>query len=66
VYDAVRADPVTSKLPVIMLTALRREFQSRRVFRDGPLDAYVTKPFDMLQLRDQIEHMLGVRLWRPH
>ena len=33
VYDAVRADPVTRTTPVIMLTALRREFQSRRVFR---------------------------------
>lgn len=66
VYDAVRADPVTSTMPVIMLTALRREFQSRRVFRNGPLDAYVTKPFEMLQLRDQIENMLGVRLWQPH
>ena len=65
VYDAVRADPVTSKTPVIMLTALRREFQSRRVFHNGPLDAYVTKPFDMLQLREQIEQMLGARLWKP-
>ena len=63
VYDAIRADPALSETPIIMLTVLRREFQSRRIFRDGPSDAYITKPFDTLQLRRRIEHMIGAEIW---
>lgn len=63
VYDSIRSDPEISSTPIIMLTVLRREFQPRRIFRDGPQDAYITKPFDTLQLRHKIETMLGEQLW---
>ncbi len=63
VYDAIRADPVLHSTPVVMLTALRREFQPRRSFRTGPKDAYIIKPFDAPQLRSQIERMLGEKIW---
>lgn len=63
VYDSIRADPLTCNIPIIMLTVLRREFQPRRVFQVGPRDAYMIKPFNMIDLRVQIETMLGQKLW---
>jgi len=65
VYDAIRddPDPDVSRLPIVILTALRREFQARRTFRETPHDFYVTKPFDTLELRTKIEQMLGQHLW---
>jgi DNA-binding response OmpR family regulator len=65
VYDALRGDPASADIPIIMLTVLRREFQPRRIFREGPLDAYITKPFDTLRLRHTIERMLGEVIWHP-
>jgi DNA-binding response OmpR family regulator len=63
VYDAVRADSMLHETPILLLTALRREFQPRKTFRDGPLDAYVIKPFDVVELRRQIERLLGEVIW---
>jgi CheY-like chemotaxis protein len=63
VYDAIRSDPTLRNTPVVMLTALRREFQPRRTFRPGPHDAYIMKPFDAPQLRAQIEQMLDQKIW---
>jgi CheY-like chemotaxis protein len=63
VYDSIRADPVLRNTPIMILTGLRREFQVRRRFHTGPLDIYLTKPFDTLQLRRRIETMIGQRLW---
>lgn len=63
VYDSIRADPALRNTPILILTGLRREFQTRRKFRTGPLDTYLTKPFDTLQLRQRIETMIGQRLW---
>ena len=63
VYDAIRSDPALRNTPIVMLTALRREYQPRRSFRVGPQDAYINKPFDAPQLRAQVEQMLGQKLW---
>ncbi len=63
VYDAIRSDPALRNTPIVMLTALRREFQPRRAFRTGPQDAYIIKPFDALSLRVQVEQMLGEKIW---
>ena len=63
VYDAIRSDSAISNTPVVLLTALRREFQPRRNFRETSRDAYINKPFDALQLRNRIEQMLGEKLW---
>ena len=39
--------------------------ERRRRFTDSARDLYVTKPFDTLTLRREIERMLGgVSLWR--
>ncbi len=63
IYDAIRADPVLHDIPIIMLTVLRKEFQVRRVQADSPRDAYITKPFDPIRLRRQVEQMLGALIW---
>src|SRR5262249_7643140 len=63
VYDSIRADPVICDTPIIMLSVLRREFQPRRMFKGGPRDAYMVKPFNMEDLRAQVETMLGQKLW---
>jgi two-component system response regulator VicR len=63
IYDSIRADPVLRHTPILILSGLRQEFQSRRVFHTGPLDIYLTKPFDTLQLRERIETMIGHQIW---
>jgi two-component system, OmpR family, response regulator VicR len=63
VYDEIRNNPELAEMPIVVLTALRREFQPRRMFRNGPRDLYLTKPFDMLELRNHIESMLGQQIW---
>jgi CheY-like chemotaxis protein len=65
VYDAVRADPLLAETPIIMVTVVPQPGNRRQQFADSPIDRYFTKPFDTLQLRHEIEQMLGgVTLWR--
>ncbi len=64
VYDTVRADPRFSQTPIIILTVVPQHAVQRRRFPDGAHDLYVTKPFDTLVLRREIERLLGgVSLW---
>jgi DNA-binding response OmpR family regulator len=66
VYDAIRADPELTRTPIIMLTVLPEEPDRRRAFRGSAIDMYITKPFDALRLRSEVERLLGRRgLWRP-
>ena len=65
VYDAVRADPDLGETPIIILTVVPEQAERRRRFTDSARDLYVTKPFDTLTLRREIERMLGgISLWR--
>lgn len=65
VYDAVRADPALQQTPIIMVTVVPQPGNRRQQFADSPIDRYYTKPFDTLQLRHDIERMLGgASLWR--
>lgn len=65
VYDAVRADPDLGETPIIILTVVPEQAGRRHRFSDSARDLYVTKPFDTLTLRREIERMLGgVSLWR--
>lgn len=49
VTKALRADPATRALPVLMLTAMTDEPSTRASFAAGVTD-YVTKPFSVPQL----------------
>lgn len=65
VYDAVRSDPALDRTPIIMVTVVPEQAERRRQFANSAIDRYFTKPFDTMQLRHEIERMLGgVSLWR--
>ncbi|NLX10642.1 MAG: response regulator [Chloroflexi bacterium] len=66
VYDAMRADETIRQTPAIMLSVLREEPARHRAFADSAIDVYVTKPFDTLGLRREIERLLKrPGLWSP-
>ena len=54
---AIKQDPVTKTIPVVMLTALDYELNKRLGEQMGA-DGYITKPFDRDSLIDAIEHLL--------
>ncbi|HEX3051511.1 MAG TPA: response regulator [Aggregatilineaceae bacterium] len=66
VYDTIRGDEELKNTPVIMLTVMRAQPERRLAFTNSPIDLYVTKPFDALQLRREVERLLGGNeLWKP-
>ncbi|MBU0753071.1 MAG: response regulator [Gammaproteobacteria bacterium] len=63
VTKALRADPATLSLPVLMLTAMTDEPSTRAGFAAGVTD-YVTKPFSVPQLTARVRASL-TRTQRP-
>lgn len=61
VCRALRADPVTQDLPVIMLTARAEESDRVKGFECGA-DDYVTKPYSMKELMLRVQSLLKRRL----
>ena len=58
VLEALKSEPTTAKIPVIMLTALGQEKDTNRAMELGAAD-YVTKPFGTTKLAETIERQLG-------
>src|SRR6185436_12626150 len=59
-FDACRelkADPKTSKIPVILLTAIAQVEPNRDWASEAPADKYMAKPFQMKDLLGAIESM---------
>jgi diguanylate cyclase (GGDEF)-like protein len=56
----LKADPTTSGIPVILLSA-RREPQTKREAFDAGIDHYVEKPFDLAEMESRIRSMLEKR-----
>ena len=56
----LKADPATSGIPVILLSA-RREPQAKREAFDAGVDHYVEKPFDLAEMEARIRSMLEKR-----
>lgn len=56
VLARLRADPRTSALPVVLLTALAAEGDHVQGYRAGA-DAYLTKPFDIDQLAELVHEV---------
>jgi two-component system, OmpR family, alkaline phosphatase synthesis response regulator PhoP len=54
VCHAIKEDPATSDIAVVMLTARAQE-SDRRLGEDAGVDAYFTKPFSPVQLMDLVE-----------
>lgn len=60
VLKAIRADPATRYVPVVMLTSSNIESDVREAYRLGT-NAYVQKPVDFLRFRDVVR-LMG-RFW---
>jgi len=60
VLEALKSQPATAEIPVIMLTALGQEKDTNRAMELGAAD-YVTKPFGTTKLTETIERQLGGR-----
>jgi CheY-like chemotaxis protein len=64
-FDACRelkADPTTSKIPVILLSAIAPAEPNTDWARESPADRYMVKPFQMKDLLGAIESLLGMPL----
>jgi two-component system sensor histidine kinase ChiS len=60
VLEALKSQPSTAEIPVIMLTALGQEKDTARAMELGAAD-YVTKPFGTTKLAETIERQLDGR-----
>lgn len=58
VCEAIKGDPATARIPVILLTGTFEPFDRQRADRIGA-DAIVSKPFDSQQLLRQVEALLA-------
>jgi CheY-like chemotaxis protein len=66
VYDTIRSDDVLNTIPVIVLSVTREKPDRRQAFATSEIDVFISKPFDTLQLRGEIERMLRQKgLWKP-
>lgn len=59
VTRALRANPATHAIPVILLTALSQERDVRAGIEAGAV-AYIRKPFSHRELRDRVGAVIGV------
>jgi DNA-binding response OmpR family regulator len=57
---ALKADPATSEIPIILLSAKAQNADVRSGL-DAGADDYVTKPFEPLDLVDRVNRLLEVR-----
>ncbi|HEX8213172.1 MAG TPA: response regulator [Longimicrobium sp.] len=57
-FRALRAQPATAEIPVILLTA-KVQASDRTRFQDLGVSGVLTKPFDPMELARQIEEVLG-------
>ncbi|MBN1428176.1 MAG: response regulator [Anaerolineae bacterium] len=63
IYNEVRSDPAFKDVPIIMLTGQLHRYRIMKEFSHSAIDAYITKPFDVNTVRQEIEKMLGVPIW---
>jgi CheY-like chemotaxis protein len=56
-FKALQANPLTAKIPVIFLTA-KAQTAERRQFNDLGVSGVITKPFNSLDLPEQIAKIL--------
>jgi CheY-like chemotaxis protein len=55
---AIRADPETTHIPIVMVTTRAEETNIETAFRNGCTD-YVTKPINGLELLTKLQSILG-------
>ena len=57
-FRKLQEDPVTQKIPVILMTA-KVQAADRQRFKNLGLTSVITKPFDPMQLASQVSATLG-------
>ncbi|MGD1087246.1 MAG: response regulator [Verrucomicrobiota bacterium] len=57
ICKALRKDPVTASIPIIMLTGMRSEF-SRLAALESGVNCFLTKPYSPDELVSKVEEML--------
>jgi DNA-binding response OmpR family regulator len=57
--EELKADPVTEKIPIILLSA-KAQVNDQRQGMEAGADDYVTKPFEPLDLIDRVNRLLDV------
>ncbi len=60
VARTLKADPATAPIPILLLSAKAQEVDVRAGGATGA-DAYVTKPFDPLELLKRVEALISAR-----
>jgi len=58
VYQRIRADPQTSKVPVAMLTAKSQSIDKMIGLHVVQVDDYITKPFGRAELLERVKKIL--------
>jgi two-component sensor histidine kinase/CheY-like chemotaxis protein len=61
VCKRLRAEETTTHIPIIILTAIRTDSQSRVKALDSGADAFLTKPIDEAELVAQVNAMLRIK-----
>lgn len=63
-FQKLRTNPSTQHIPVILLTA-KVQASDRRRYADLGIDSVIPKPFNPLQLADQVADALGWEVSAP-
>jgi DNA-binding response OmpR family regulator len=64
IHYRVRQDEQTREIPIIILSVSQPSFEQRIAFKNSKVDFYITKPFEILELRQKINEVLQVKHWR--
>jgi signal transduction histidine kinase len=60
VCEQLKADPKTSEIPIIFISALDEVLDKVKAFTAGGVD-YITKPFQVAEVLARVEHQLTIR-----
>jgi two-component system response regulator VicR len=60
VYQQLKADPVLSEIPVVVVTAKAQSIDKVLGLHIAKVDDYITKPFGPQELLEIVEKILGV------
>ncbi len=61
VCKVIKENPITRRIPVVMITAARTDSESRIKALEYGADAFVSKPIDEIELKAQIMAMLRIK-----
>jgi DNA-binding response OmpR family regulator len=63
-FNRIRADKTLNKTPILIITGLTKEYDLPKGFwkQHTGADGFLEKPFDMSQLRAEIERLIKYKL----